>query len=137
MVPTCKFGSALLGYAIHYFRDGGSNKAVVVMHKPNECSTHLIHWKPLHEHAQGAQVSVVTERCICNISDIKSQCSCIHSPNKDLGVEKGGFLELRVLFLSISSLLSILSITHHYQKFCTKKLARSSVTNMLSYIHIW
>jgi hypothetical protein len=65
----------------------------------------------LHEHAQGAQVGVVTERCICNISDVNSQCSCIHSPNKDLGVEKGGFLELRVLFLTISSLLSILSIT--------------------------
>ncbi len=86
---------------------------------------------------QGAWVRFVTERCICNISNVNSQCSCIHSPNKDLGVEKGGFLELRVLFLSISSLLSILSMTHHYQKFCTTNLARSSATNMSSYIHIW
>jgi hypothetical protein len=44
----------------------------------------------------------LSQRGACaNISDINSQCSCIHSPNKDLGVEKGRFLQLRVLFLSI------------------------------------
>ncbi len=111
MVSTCKFGSVLLGYAIHYFWDGGSNKTVVVMHKPNECGTHLIHWKPLHEHAQDAQVRVVTERCICKSLMSTLNAHVFFLPTRIWELRRVGFWNSEFSFLSISSLLSILSIT--------------------------